>query len=404
MHGPQLPIIQEIREMIYAAFPNVSNVVLPGVILGNNDMSPNYSVNVTSSSPFEPGSTNLSDDNPYFIELASGLAPKAFLGENDTESFEHGAYSVREVIPGLKIMQLNTIVYSPSSSCGAADGEDCPDKTEDPFGQFEWMREELERCREDGCRVYLAAHIPPVMQTYNFGPQLWEESFVGSYLQVVQEYQDVIAAQLMAHVHSNELRAVPGLDGDSAPMIMHTSIAPCYTTNPMVSVVHYDSVTKSPLDLSVYEADLNATNSRLLSNDGPLEWNELCGSLLEFLGLESLSNGAVAEWAASLPEDDARWEAWWNRWYKGPRQEECSGVCRQGESCRLSEGFLAADFDSCNFTQLHSGGGGEAGSVDDDSSSAAGPLLPWKSAAGVFTSSALMLAALMLMVLPHQYS
>lgn len=340
----QLPIMQEIMDMVYAAFPNVSKVVLPGVILGNNDVSPNYSMNMTSSIPFEDNSENQTD-NPYFIELASGLAPKAFLDQNDMDSFEHGGYGVREVMPGLKIMQLNTIVYSPWSTCDGTTDGDCPNKTADPYGQFEWMREELARCREEGSQIYLASHLPPLLQTFDFGPQLWEELYVDEYLAIVQEYQDVIAAQLMAHVHSNELRAIPGLNEDAAPMIVHISIAPCYTTNPMVSIVHYDTETKRPVDLSVYKADLSAD----LVN-GSLQWFELCSSLLEFLGLESLDNGAVSAWAASLTQDDAKWESWWNGWYKGTPQKECSGTCRQGEACVLSDGFLARDFESCNST------------------------------------------------------
>ena len=65
------------------------------------------------------------------------------------------------MIEGLVIVSLNTMVYGTKLNKAYNDKNPenqlyTPDQyTEDPFGQLEWLEQELSECRLDGKKVYI---------------------------------------------------------------------------------------------------------------------------------------------------------------------------------------------------------------------------------------------------------
>jgi sphingomyelin phosphodiesterase acid-like 3 len=56
---------------------------------------------------------------------------------------------MRNVAPGLYVLLMNTVIYSPKHTPNATN-------LADPFQQFQWMRSMLDRVRAEGAAAYIA--------------------------------------------------------------------------------------------------------------------------------------------------------------------------------------------------------------------------------------------------------
>jgi sphingomyelin phosphodiesterase acid-like 3 len=77
----------------------------------------------------------------------------------------------------------------------------------DPFGQFAWLEESLQKFRSSSSFVYIVGHIAPIVDSYGGNPQ-WHVDYIKKYKSIVKAYPDVVKAQLFGHVHSVEFRYV----------------------------------------------------------------------------------------------------------------------------------------------------------------------------------------------------
>ena len=147
------------------------------------------------------------------------------------------------MIEGLVIVSLNTMVYGTKLNKAYNDKNPenqlyTPDQyTEDPFGQLEWLEQELSECRLDGKKVYITGHHPPVSQSVIVlaGDDLWKEGFKLRFEKIVSDYSDVVSGMLFGHVHTNELRRMSHMPSSAAPLMLQGAVAPGYnaqTTKP----------------------------------------------------------------------------------------------------------------------------------------------------------------------------
>ena len=115
----------------------------------------------------------------------------------------------------------------------------------------------------------------------------------------MRKYQDVVAGIFFAHVHSNELRAVPLMPDHYPPMIVSGSIAPCYTTSPFYSYVYYDrGESKFPIDIVTYNLDLDV-------NTTTANWKRMFQNLTSYLGISALTNREVKRLADQLASNSS---------------------------------------------------------------------------------------------------
>lgn len=217
----------------------------------------------------------------------------------------------------------------------------------DPFGQFEWLRSQLESARVEKKKVYVTGHIPPMLQSFTggLGNPLYDNEKASRLWDLMSEYQGVIAGIFVAHVHSNELRHIPAFSGDASPMFVGTSISPCYTTNPAFRIVKYSEETHAVEDMATFSIDLEKD----VNTEKP--FSRIVPSLTEFLGMESLTNKATLELSNKLLPggDEQDWDNYFNSWYKGPAQTQCdSAECQRGEACLVGCGFNSENWKSCN--------------------------------------------------------
>mmetsp|Transcript_46579 Transcript_46579/g.86526 ORF Transcript_46579/g.86526 Transcript_46579/m.86526 type:complete len:472 (-) Transcript_46579:365-1780(-) len=321
-------VVNEAMSTVYNGleqrFPDVSIVALPSLDLGNNDLLGDYLLNVTSDAPclaIENGSDGPilpNATNPWLIHVADRFK-HLFVDDEEYAVFACGGYMNRRLHGGLRLISLNTMVWSLRHEPIVPNGTD-------PFGEHSWLRVQLEAAKSQGDKVYLTGHVPPMLQSYQgtIGKPLWRNDHIARFFDAVAAYSDTVAGLFFAHVHSNELRAVPGLPEDSPPMLITGSLSPCYTTTPFYSFVSYDrGETKFPVDLVTYNLNLEVHNASTPADRNP--WERLFPSLTSFLGMSSLTNRETKLLAARLaakasrigaPDGNDAFEKYFQTWYK----------------------------------------------------------------------------------------
>ena len=273
-------------------------------VLGNNDFTADYRLNVTTTPAAEGGNAWFSMLAPLFgDELtnggggAVGGGPEAPLRARD--DFAAGGYFMHKVHAssssdsngGLYIISLNTVVYSPSHNPTPLTNA----SRADPFGQLQWFRRALGWLREQQkqqqqqqashgavlFRALVVGHIPPTQDHYAFEP-LWEPRFVDAYLQIVGEFDDVIAAQLYGHTHCDTFRLMPRFSAAPAaapaaaavsstqPLFITSAMTPIFQNNPSFRVWDWDpapvkAADDTLLDYTVYTAALDRNGPQRLT-------------------------------------------------------------------------------------------------------------------------------------------
>ena len=327
-------------------FPDVPVVQLPAPDLGNNDLPGHYELEVTSSDPCFPQADGSPPPatNQFLIDMAT-WNKNLFVDEMEEGVFACGGYVNRQVLPNLNIISLNTVLYSLYLA---------PEYNgTDPFGQFAWLKAQLENARSNETKVYITGHIPGMLQSYtgSLGEPLVKTEYHVQYTNLVLEYQDVIAAQLFGHVHSNEIRALEGFPDDAPPMIVSGSIAPGYTTTPFFSIVSYDfEETMHPKDLVTFNLDLAKYNQTKIIIPESDIWERMFDSLTSHLGMKALTNSETRKLASRFVsgEGSIEFDAYFNKWYKGLPQTDCtSSDCIFKEACLVACGSTTSQWQSC---------------------------------------------------------
>jgi 3',5'-cyclic AMP phosphodiesterase CpdA len=280
-------IIQTVRDLIRKHFPDTvvhhglgHDVYLLGNN-GNNDFPGDY--NITLTDPKH-------GTNPWFASLVPMLLPKLdavhgtgqpFAGD-PRATFSRGGYFLERLTPDLCVLSINTAVYHRRHS------------TDDPFGQFKWLRSVMMELRASTAtagaaarqtRALIVGHIPPVIDHFKF-KSLWEASYARSYLEIVSQNADLIAGQLFAHLHTPLIRLLP-FQGGALPLFVAGGVSPIYENNPSFRVWHYsgsqlldytdfygDLVEDGPQDSFNFNAHLSALKTFNLSSLEAKEWHK----------------------------------------------------------------------------------------------------------------------------------
>jgi sphingomyelin phosphodiesterase acid-like 3 len=160
----------------------------PGIItipcIGNNDLFPDYYL------PF---------DNSTWLESLYEIWKIWLPEEHQKLSFIKGGYFYNDVIPGLRVIVLNSMYYSPKR------WPEVKVLPQDPSNQFQWFSDQLSIVRQKRMQVIIVTHIPPSQNAYD-SKLLWIEQYLEKYLAIVEQYDDVIIGQLYGHLHTDEFR------------------------------------------------------------------------------------------------------------------------------------------------------------------------------------------------------
>lgn len=212
-----LRTMRTIAQTLGRAFPNAQF----GVALGNNDTP--------------CGDYASSDGSAYQSELARIWAP--FVNRREaspqfaTTFGRNGYYSARLPVPGLRLVALNTVLFSSRyhGNCGRAD-----DAAAD--GQMAWLVDTLAHTR---ARNVVMMHIPP-------GFDAFSTEYVGGLMALpflraeenrrliaaLSTARDRVAYAIAGHTHQFDLRTAGGV-----PVVVFGSLSPIFGGDPTFYVL-----------------------------------------------------------------------------------------------------------------------------------------------------------------------
>ena len=324
-------VIYNASSLIQAAFPSTTFAVS----IGNNDVTPDYYLNV-------------SNPTTLLNMVANSFAPFLEASNDDDNAQEidsmlrTGGFYAVSINEHLSILCLNTIIYSTNLQP--------PTSLDDPLNQFAWMRQQFQQAADSNKRLLIAGHIPPTIGSFRH-TQLWQETYLDTYYEIVQSYSHVLAGQAFGHIHTDEFRYHKDLE-----MFMTSSITPIYGSNPSFRIVTYDPQQGTILDYDTHYVDLgDATSFQPTNASSNLNWKQ-AQSFRQDYQVPDLSVASLASIVDSLASDpnDSLWNVLLARQHiYAHGSETCNALCRKEWVCTL-QSLTAAQFATCLVTPTSS--------------------------------------------------
>ncbi|KAL7514108.1 hypothetical protein ACHAXN_011335 [Cyclotella atomus] len=242
-------VMKNLSTILHEYFPETQIIVS----VGNNDVVPDYYLELKEENS-ALGNLSLSVEDVGMLGVLydalndNSTKNRAILTRDDEWTFLRGGYYSRMLHDGkLIILSLNTVLY-------ASYYEPLPVYAEDPGKQFLWMKKMLGYAKEIKCQVVIIGHIPPTIGSFRHN-QFWKDDYVKTYYTLIEEFDDVVIAQLFGHLHSDEFRVgdlsmtqmnsdtetqmIPSL---SSPLLLGPSVTPIHGNHPAFRLVKYGAV------------------------------------------------------------------------------------------------------------------------------------------------------------------
>ena len=290
-------IFNQIGHVFRSVFPRTSIVWC----LGNNDAIADYYLDV---------------DDPRVLRMAMDSNLKSFVAKSEVETFRRGGYFVRPMRNNVKVIALNTVIYSMNHQPRFSG--------DDPLGQFEWLRKTLERIKAEGGHAMIVSHIPPATGSYRHS-QFWQERYLKQYLALVDEYSDTITAQLFGHLHSDECRL---LSQNAPPILLTSSVTPIFGRNPSFRIVEYDNANGEVQNFQTHYLDLNGIGSNAT-------WQQLY-NFQEAYGVENMTTPTMRSIVDSIAANGDELEVFLSNQRVGAPQPPCDANCARDWACVLT--------------------------------------------------------------------
>jgi len=227
---------------------------------GNNDGLAGDYYSFTDAQQQTPLSLSTDSINPFpalNINRSGKKAPCIVSNPNPSM----GYYSARP-IAGLRIIALNTVMYSPDFATN--DGSDI---VADRNLQMKWLAGQLANAKSKHEKVYLTMHVPPGMDAYsNVG--MWQQpadgskSWLNTFLTLTNRYQNTIAGILYGHTHMDEVRRLYDSTGTKITEVAIScpGVTPQHHNNPGFKTVQYDAITKELMDFTTFYTQPTTVN------------------------------------------------------------------------------------------------------------------------------------------------
>lgn len=220
------------------AFPKVD--VYP--VIGNNDTT-SWDYHVIPQGGF------LGDTKYTWAPLIKTPANRA----NFNEHFPYAGYYAVTVPshPGIKIIVLNTVLFSYKSQGEAANAA--------ALMQLRWLNQQLKLASDQHQKVFIAMHIPMGIDVYASLRirlftliNLWRPQYVVQFKESLNRYADVIEGVFTGHLHSDWFQLY-SVDNDHAIAMAGTpSISPIFGNDPAFKVYRYNLSSDSLQDYYTY--------------------------------------------------------------------------------------------------------------------------------------------------------
>ncbi|CAI2172336.1 1102_t:CDS:2 [Funneliformis geosporum] len=251
--------------------------------------------------------------NTLFENLTQIWAP---LNLNLTSEFANGGYFRQDINSKLSVFSLNSMYFYESND----QIKDCDQINSPGAIQLKWFKNQLKNARQEGRRVLIAQHIPPLDSDgeSSFLPQC-EEKFV----QLLGEFAEIISGHFTGHTNLDTLTFVTEsenisgkynlyyLDKDEGPSKKSTdNIILILNNAPSIIPGKYSTSSKMfgvLSDYIQYYLDINKANEI-----GRAEWK------IEYIASEAydMKQLSPSEWAKVLDEMKSDQSESWQNYLK----------------------------------------------------------------------------------------
>lgn len=177
-----------------------------------------------------------------------------------------GYYSAK-ITKGLRIISLNTVMWSSSLSSRCPD--DAAFQLNEGNKQMTWLEQQLASAAFEGDKVYLAMHVPPGADAFSsqnnpaYPVMMWgtpddASTWQNQFLQKISAYKNTVAGVFFGHTHMDEFRLLfdPVSDTINQVAISSPGISPLFGNHPGFKLVEFDGSTKLPTDFITYNTTL----------------------------------------------------------------------------------------------------------------------------------------------------
>eukprot|EP01104_Vermistella_antarctica_P007810 TRINITY_DN1924_c0_g1_i1.p1 TRINITY_DN1924_c0_g1~~TRINITY_DN1924_c0_g1_i1.p1 ORF type:complete len:572 (-),score=82.67 TRINITY_DN1924_c0_g1_i1:35-1750(-) len=319
-------IISFVTNKIVEVFPDTPVITT----LGNDDFYPDY--NVTQS---------------WLARIASIWSPLLTqYGDPDAvTTFTKGGYwrATLDNFGGgslrLVVLAMNTVTYSVKNPNTPADGFCGLSNGNDPYGQLEWLKDQLKQAQSDGDVVWVLGHIPPGVDYFGLATD-WKGCYIDDYLELTEPYlETTLRAQVFAHEHSSlyYMNGPPPSSGGPGSLVamMNSAVSPIYSNNPTYRTYEYSENTLSLTDFS--------DRYLAMGSDGPQEYQDLYTSAKDEYSLTSFDSsqwwGFIERMAQGVRDGDTSlFELYWaNVFSLSPHANACvEELCRIQQLCLMA--------------------------------------------------------------------
>lgn len=242
-----LDIMDNITDLLYQSFGDIP--VYPA--LGNHD--------------FFPDSQSEPHTGTFYDHLAEKW--KIWINSNVTdETLRKGGYYSWRVLPGLRVISLNTILHYSRNLL--------TEHMSDPADHLAWLDTQLQDAEQAGDKVMIIAHICPGVHTPDGFSWLFPQ-FRARLREALIRYKGTITAVHCGHEHSDEFRVVYDEETPVVPMYFAPSVTPWrfkiptltgMPHNPGIRLVTFNTETGEIDDIFQYYLDLRRANSQQSSH------------------------------------------------------------------------------------------------------------------------------------------
>ncbi|KAJ6237167.1 sphingomyelin phosphodiesterase [Anaeramoeba flamelloides] len=304
----KLHTIKNINDLIRQYFPNVPIFYSPG----NHDFEPNHSC--------KPG------PNFWLTEMSKIIFD--LLNPDQMKTFLKGGY-YSQVISGLRIVIMNTVLYYP-------DNKYTKKLSGDISNQFQWISSELDSAYANNEMVLLVGHVPPGFSE-RFDEIDFHKHFNEPFLRTLEEHphKDLIIAQVYGHLHSDSFRLSnnvgalllsPSLSGWKN---YHSSLG--VPNNPgMARLFYYDTKEKTLKKYKQYYTDLATSNKNM-----NLKWQLLYDTSKEPFYMQDLTLQSFQNLYYQIENNDKIFEQYYLFNTVNYKTDECDSECKNMQLCAI---------------------------------------------------------------------
>ncbi|WP_108649120.1 metallophosphoesterase [Dongshaea marina] len=107
-----------------------------------------------------------------------------------------GFYSAK-LAPGLKLIALNSIMFSPNHDAKATNTQ----------AQFNFLKQQLAQAQKEQYSVLIAMHIPVGNNLYD-GKKFWKAKYEKEFLKILNDHSSVVRGILVGHTHMEQFQPI----------------------------------------------------------------------------------------------------------------------------------------------------------------------------------------------------